>query len=1775
MVRRNTPKFFLAFASLFFTFLTLGQTLIINEVSNGPTGSQEYVEFVVVDATAVYDCSGSAPPCIDIRGWIFDDNSGYHGSTGVAAGAVRFSNDPIWECIPLGTIIVIYNDDDPNISISGSDVDMADGNCTLMVPLNDQQYFEFTNTTPGDISCSYPTSGWGSDSSPTWTSNTAFANGGDCARLVDLNGCEVFSLCYGSANANPMIYFSGSGSDDVWYFNDGDPFLQSNWSEGCAGDIAACGSNDQTPGSPNNAANAAYIAQFNNGCAPIPPLVASVTSSSGCGCTGTGTASATGSIPGYTYEWFDDSFNPIGQSSATATGLCSGTYNAIVTSSIGCEDTVQITITPTGSDDPGTNGVLDTCASLTGNVNLFDYLGGTPDNTGTWSGPSITTGSFLGTIDLSTASTGTYTYTVGSSPCTASADVVLSYSALPVVTATGNDITCNGSNNGDVDASATGVSPFSYSWDNGLGAGAAHSGLAPNTYTVTVTDGNGCTNTDAITLNEPTPLTATIAPVSVSCNGDCDGVATVTLGGGSGSYTYTWDNTTTDNTATTQANLCATTYNVTVADAVDASCTTTASVTVTEPVVITLSETNTPANCGAADGTATITASGGSGVYTDYNWSPAPGGGQGTANATGLAAGSYTVTVTDDNNCTATLTVNISNSSAPTITEFIASHIDVSCNGLADGAAEVSVSGGTAPLSIAWSPGGGSSNSASGLTAGTYTVTVTDGNTCSSSVTIDITEPTPLTVSSSGTDAHCSQNDGTVTSTISGGTTSYAYNWYSDATLTTPAGSGSSLANLSAGDYYLEVIDGNGCSIIDQVTIVDLAGPSVSATVNADATNAVTCDGDASASVSGGTGTITFVWDNSNSNANANDLCIGNNCVTVTDDFGCTDVDCITILNSTGITLSLIGIDPTCNDLCDGSIDATITNATAPITYSWTSGQSTEDLTNLCSGTYDLTVTDGLGQTATASITLINPDTMSIQTNNLSEMSCFGVCDGEIDIIASGGTGSLSLLWTEATLGNMGSSANINSLCAGSYNINITDFNGCTFDSIYVITEPTEIATITSSSNSNCGAADGGVSVIASGGTVNVSYTYEWTDVNGDPVGNVNNVNGVSSGTYYVTVYDDNLCPALDSVDVNDVIPNISIIEDSSAVSCFGLSDGSLDLVITSPNSYSIDWAGPNGFSSTLENLSNLAAGTYLYEFSDNNGCTILGQIIVDEPVQLILNLTVDSTTCDIACDGAITATGVGGVSPYTYSSTFPSWTNGAPDLCIGVYTIILTDDNGCSVSIDTLLDHDDNRPDPSITLTDLDYCLDEGSFSIPTQTAGGTWTTNGTGIIDPLNGIFSPSAAGIGSEQIIYTFSGICGDADTVNINVHQLEDASFSMISSLCENDTPTDLTPINTGGTWQGTGVNSSTMTFDPSVSGAGAFTVSYIINGQCPDTVSQQITVNPTQNPIISTISPQCLDAGNVQLNASIPGGVWSGVSNSSGVINTTTLGAGIYEVYYTIQSQCGDSDTLDIIINDLPSLDITVSDTLGCAPLTISFSDLNSVVGNSYSWTSDGTSISSNANDTYTFTDEGCVELAVSVVDANGCTNSMTFPSQICTEPFPIANFEYDPSNPTTYDYLVDVSNLSMNADGYQWSMDGVDFSFDTDVHLNFNGYEPGGYFLCLTASNYLGCSHTFCDSIFLEDEFAMYIPNTFTPNGNGQNESFGPVYSGEQPEEISFMIFNRWGQLIYEVNSLDEFWDGNYLGQPAVEDVYIWKIKYKLPESTERRTLIGHVNLIR
>jgi gliding motility-associated-like protein len=833
------------FSVLFFLSLSISlkaQTLIINEVSNGPAGSQEYVEFVVIDTAIAYDCNGSTPPCVDIRGWIFDDNSGYHGAGGVASGAVRFSQDPLWSCVPVGTIILIYNSADPNTSLPANDVTMSDNNCRIVAPIG-SALFETNTTTPGAVACSYPATGWTTNGN--WT-NTALANTGDCARLVDENGCEVFSLCYGSTNTNTLIYFSsgGTGQDNVWYFNDGDPYIQSNWTEACA-DPAACGGNEQTPGAPNNAANAAYIAQFNNGCAPIPPVSLSATSTnSDCTCNGTASANASGSLGTFSYVWFDQNFNPINQTTANATGLCAGTYHVIATSGIGCSDTSTVTITQSGGITASTilvqnasgNGLCDGSAnsSISGGTGPYTFLWSNGQNSSNAGG--LCAGTYCVSI----------TDALG---CSDTACITITEPSALNLTLTPNNLLCNGTCNGSISSTVNGgVAPYTYAWSNGSTANGI-SGLCASNYSLTVTDANGNTATANTNLTQPAALVITSATASDEvCFGACNGSLSASASGGTGSIDFQWFGFA---LGANQSNVCPGTYTLTITD--DNNCVQTSSATVNAALETQFSTSQVNPNC-VNPGSASVTVTSGDGPFT-YDWG-ANAGNQITPTATNLLVDNYTVAITNANGCVSTASFVFV--AVPEFTLSIGSQSDPICSGGNDGIAWVHADGFFGPYTYQWSAnaGGITDSIATTLTAGNYQVIATDLFGCDDTVTFTLTDPLPVTVSVSPDQIICPGSNTTITANANGGSGNYTFSWN--------IGNGASQnVNPTTASYFnVFATDDNGCvSALDSV-FVDVYGPM---SVNAGIDQTV-CPGQSAsltANASGGNGgPYTYNWSN-------------------------------------------------------------------------------------------------------------------------------------------------------------------------------------------------------------------------------------------------------------------------------------------------------------------------------------------------------------------------------------------------------------------------------------------------------------------------------------------------------------------------------------------------------------------------------------------------------------------------------------------------------------------------------------------------------------------------------------------------------------------------------------------------------------------------------------------------------------------------------------------------------------------------------------------------
>lgn len=448
------------------------------------------------------------------------------------------------------------------------------------------------------------------------------------------------------------------------------------------------------------------------------------------------------------------------------------------------------------------------------------------------------------------------------------------------------------------------------------------------------------------------------------------------------------------------------------------------------PSGLTVSQAISNAACGQNNGSITLTPNGGIGPYT-YVWTPAVAGN--TNSASGLPAGTYQISVTDAVGCNSVVNVTINGSPGPTVS---ASSTPAGCT-VANGSATANPSGGTPGYTYAWS-NGDSNQTANNLSAGTYTVIVTDANGCSVSdiVTISSTSP-PTTSSSVVSNVLCNGGTtGSATTNPSGGTPGYAYQW------SPGGGNGQTANNLPAGSYVVTITDANGCTVTDNVTITEPPAINVTSTQ----TN-VLCNGgnngSATANASGGTPGYNYSWNTSpvQNTQTANNLSAGTYNCTVTDANGCTSVVSVTITQPPALTASSTQNNVTCNGGNNGSATASMNGGSAPYTYSWNTAppQTTPTANNLSAGTYQCTITDANGCTAQVSVTITQPSPVSLS------ITCGdSICAGDSTLLtasASGGTIPYSYNWMPGNLS--GPSVPVSPATSTVYTVSVTDANGC------------------------------------------------------------------------------------------------------------------------------------------------------------------------------------------------------------------------------------------------------------------------------------------------------------------------------------------------------------------------------------------------------------------------------------------------------------------------------------------------------------------------------------------------------------------------------------------------------------------------------------------------------------------------------------------------------------------------------------------------------------
>lgn len=724
---------------------------------------------------------------------------------------------------------------------------------------------------------------------------------------------------------------------------------------------------------------------------------------------------------------------------------------------------------------------------------------------------------------------------------------------------TKTDVTCNGLNNGTATANTTGTNPVGtvYLWSNGATTKII-SGLAPGNYSVTVTYGNS-SKTGTASITQPLPLVATMSTTK-TCVGTCNGSAFLTISGGTPPYTRQWSNgaagnnlnnlcagtytvTITDsrgcsyvavgtvaasafvinvqstsagctvlgtaivtvvndsppisfswsNGATTSSlsNLAVGTYTITVTNSIGCTATTSVNITQSLPVAVTVSGGTF---CGTAcSGIAVATATGGVGPYS-FVWSNGATG----SSLSGLCSGTYAVTVTDAKGCSVTTSTVIN------VIPLIATVTTTNANCNSGGSASVVVtSNGVGPFNFHWSTGS-QTPTISGLSPGTYSVTVTDLTSgCTATATGVVGGSNGIILTTAHSNVTCGGAcDGTAATTVTGGSAPFSFNWSNGATTT-------SVSGLCPGAYSVTVHDAFGCSAANAFTVTTPTAIAINTTWT-NTTCVGTATGTATVVVAGGLAPYTFSWSNGATGATAFDLAEGVYCVTVADANGCTVTSCVQIdENSDPFRPSDSYVAPGCDDDCTAFIQLVFMGGSGPYSYQWSNGSTAGVLLDVCEGIYTVTASDANGCTLAETFEVVNYDCNPLSVTATSTNAlCAGACSGTVSATAHGGVPPYTYLWS-----NGATTATVTNLCAGLYSVMVHD--GTTtvaYDTVFVV-QPSSILITVNAVSSACGACNGSVTVTVAGGAP--PYVFQWS--NGAVT---SSVNGLCAGIYNVTAYD-------------------------------------------------------------------------------------------------------------------------------------------------------------------------------------------------------------------------------------------------------------------------------------------------------------------------------------------------------------------------------------------------------------------------------------------------------------------------------------------------------------------------------------------------------------------------------------------------------------------------------------------------------------------------------
>lgn len=860
--------------------------------------------------------------------------------------------------------------------------------------------------------------------------------------------------------------------------------------------------------------------------------------------------------------------------------------------------------------------------------------------------------------------------------------------------------------------------------------------------------------------------------------------------------------------------------------------------------------------------------------------------------------------------------------------------------------------------------------------------------------------------------------------------------------------------------------------------------------------------------------------------------------------------------------LNINGNDVVCAGDTSGNVSITIQYGTVPYTYTWSNGDihttnmPTDTMYNAGAGIYYVTVSDVNGCSLTGQFTLIevNPPIFSNLTG--MDILCTGDSTGIISASVWGGTPPYSYAWPSPG----GTSSTATGMPAGFYTLTVTDAVGCTITDTLTLTEPPFALNVVLDSTEDVlcfGGNNGSISVTVSGGTPSYSYLWNtgyWME----------DIINIFAGTYTLTVTDANGCEFIITETIDEP-PLLETFITGTNVSCYGFADGTADLNISGGvPPYVFEW----NTGAVSEDLTGLTNGTYTVTVTDDHNCTSVSTIVITQPyAPLSGSIEPTHVLCYGDYTGAANLTVAGGTVPYQYN-----WSSGqtSQDLFAipaGQYTVTITDLHNCELILNIEIIQPAAPLNVILSPTDVN-CHGENNGFITSAVTGGTspylylWS----------NGSADPNIYYLASGTYTLTVTDSYGCTFVTQAYIGEPDELYASTDTSLiiCIGETAT-LVGSATGGTppynhfWS----NGQTIQIIQ-VNPVQTTTYSYYVTdsrGCVSNTSTVTVIVNPPLYLDLSAEDYYICPGDPLHLT-----GIISGGNGNYSFLMNDTLPMWLPETIYPQESgsvvvqlfdNCGTPAVMDEIsfeILESPSLTMSADIYEGCQPLTVYFNEMSPHIGQSYHWDfNDNYSISfsSEKSPSHTFTQDGIYDISLTITSDSGCSVTNTFNDMINVYVKPEAAFMMDPEVVNIIYPLVFFSNLSENAEYYNWYFGDGDSSHMVSPQHVYPDI-PAIYNIVLVAINDYGCRDTVFENITVKGNFTFYAPTAFSPDNDGFNEGFSVKGTGIDESSFTLLVYDRWGEVVFESTDINEEWDGSIKGNKTGKTgTYTWYAVFK------------------